>query len=109
MPASNTTLTANFEPVPVTDSATLSELFREGVSVEYEGKSCPGVRQLVLGVYNVELDMEKVKGAFEEIEGHELVLTIEGKRVKGKAVKAKSTLSLSKMSMQCYQFKGVSG
>ena len=53
MPASNTTLTANFEPVPVTDSAPLSELFREGVSVEYEGKSCPGVRQLVLGVYTL--------------------------------------------------------
>jgi hypothetical protein len=51
--------------------------------VEYEGKSCPGVRQLVLGVYNVELDMEKVKKVFGEIEGHELVLTIEGKRVKG--------------------------
>ncbi|MGI6703752.1 MAG: S-layer homology domain-containing protein [Clostridia bacterium] len=83
MPGSNTTLTANFEPVTTVDSAPISELCRTGVSVNYYNEPCFGVRQLVEGVYNVELDMNKVKETFGEIEGYELALIIEDKTVKG--------------------------
>lgn len=65
-------------------SAPVSELYREGVSVFYDGKARNGVRELVLGVYNVELDLNKSIEKFGNISSQDqLQLLIEGKIVKG--------------------------
>ena len=70
-------------PQEYPQSLPLSALYREGVGVFYEEVVCWGVREILGGVYNVELEMDKILENWGDISGHSLQLTIDGKVIKG--------------------------
>ena len=61
----------------------LSALYREGVGVFYEDVVCWGVREILGGVYNVELEMDKILKNWGDISGFSLQLTVDGNVIKG--------------------------
>lgn len=82
----DTDVYVEFEKIPIQTSASLIELYREGVLTEYNGIQYHGVRLLEPeGVYNVELDMNKVNDKFI-ISGYNLQLKIDGIPVVGEVI-----------------------
>ena len=66
------------------DAIPVAILYREGVGVYYKETFCQGIRRLFGGIYNVELELNKVIENFGSIADYRLQLTIEGKTVRGR-------------------------
>ncbi len=77
--SSDIEVTVEFEAI----TAQVSELYRDGVSALYEGTVYNGIRELVGGVYNVELEMSKITAKFGDISGYSLRLIIDDEAVQG--------------------------
>jgi hypothetical protein len=64
-------------------AVTVEHVYRDGVSVDIDGVTYYGIRELVYGVYNVELDISKIEERLGSIENCIIHIEIDGKTVLG--------------------------
>jgi len=69
--------------VMVAAAVTVEHVYRDGVSVDIDGVTYYGIRELVYGVYNVALDISKIEERLGSIENCIIHIEIDGKTVLG--------------------------
>ncbi|MGI6703751.1 MAG: InlB B-repeat-containing protein [Clostridia bacterium] len=64
-------------------AVTVGDVYRDGVSADIDGNTYYGIRELVGGVYNVELDSSKIEAQIGDIANCRIHIEIDGKTVLG--------------------------